>query len=171
MVVLQKVCATSETTFASSVELPGCCSVDVPGGCSLDQPAVAASLATCRLSSADFLDSFTLCARACSQAGHHSNEYVAATSLVNMSFDPSSGYVAPSNLQDFHQPALPIFNIERVEFKFSISSEFVAAQVANNVLILALSNGRILRIDLDSPADIDGKLQTTTLHPKKLTRS
>lgn len=49
-----------------------------------------------------------------------------------------------------------MFNVERVEFKFSISSDFVAAQVANNVLILALSTGRILRIDLDSPADIDG---------------
>jgi hypothetical protein len=30
--------------------------------------------------------------------------------------------------------------------------------VANNVLVLALSTGRILRIDLDSPADIDGSL-------------
>ena len=51
----------------------------------------------------------------------------------------------------------PIFNIERVQLQFSISSEFVAAQVANNVIVLALSTGRILRIDLDSPADIDGK--------------
>jgi len=73
-----------------------------------------------------------------------------------MAFDSSSGYVAASNLQDLTDASLPIFNIERVEFKFSISSDFVAAQVANNVLILALSTGRILRIDLDSPADIDG---------------
>lgn len=73
-----------------------------------------------------------------------------------MAFDSSNGYVAASNLQDLTDASLPIFNIERVEFKFSISSDFVAAQVANNVLILALSTGRILRIDLDSPADIDG---------------
>jgi len=51
----------------------------------------------------------------------------------------------------------PIFKVERVQLQFSISSDFVAAQVANNVLILALSTGRILRIDLDSPSDIDGQ--------------
>ncbi len=52
--------------------------------------------------------------------------------------------------------SLPIFKVERVQLQFSISSHFVAAQVANNVLVLALSTGRILRIDLDSPSDIDG---------------
>ena len=72
-----------------------------------------------------------------------------------MAFDTSSGYVAPSNLQDV-DASLPMFNIERVSLQFAISSDFVAAEVANNVLILALSTGRILRIDLDSPADIDG---------------
>lgn len=73
-----------------------------------------------------------------------------------MALDPSSGYVAASNLQDLNESTLPIFNVERVQLQFSIASDFVAAQVANNVLILALSNGRILRIDLDNPADIDG---------------
>lgn len=53
--------------------------------------------------------------------------------------------------------SLPIFKVERVQLQFSISSDFVAAQVANNVLVLALSTGRILRIDLDSPSDIDGE--------------
>lgn len=53
--------------------------------------------------------------------------------------------------------SLPIFKIERVQLQFSISAEFVAAQVANNVLILALTTGRLLRIDLDSPSDIDGE--------------
>ena len=74
-----------------------------------------------------------------------------------MAFDTSSGYAPPStsNLQD-HDVSLPMFNIERVALQFSIASDFVAAEVANNVLILALSTGRILRIDLDSPADIDG---------------
>jgi len=74
-----------------------------------------------------------------------------------MAYDLSAGYVAPgtSNFQDA-DAALPMFNIERVSLQFSVASDFVAAAVANNVLILALSTGRILRIDLDSPADIDG---------------
>jgi hypothetical protein len=69
-----------------------------------------------------------------------------------MAFDTSSGYAPGQELDT----ALPMFNIERVSLQFSISSDFVAAEVANNVLILALSTGRILRIDLDQPADIDG---------------
>lgn len=73
-----------------------------------------------------------------------------------MALDPSSGYVAPTNLQDSPEASLPIFNVERVQLQFSIAADFVAAQVANNVLILALATGRILRIDLDNPADIDG---------------
>ncbi|KAF2457272.1 Pep3/Vps18/deep orange family-domain-containing protein [Lineolata rhizophorae] len=72
-----------------------------------------------------------------------------------MAFDSGGGYVAASSLQDLAETSLPIFNIERVQLQFSLSSDFVAAQVANNVLVLALSTGRILRIDLDSPADID----------------
>lgn len=59
-------------------------------------------------------------------------------------------------MQELDDAALPIFKVERVQLQFSISSDFVAAQVANNVLVLALSTGRILRIDLDSPSDIDG---------------
>ena len=59
-------------------------------------------------------------------------------------------------MQDMEEEALPIFKVERVQLQFSISSDFVAAQVANNVLVLALSTGRLLRIDLDSPSDIDG---------------
>lgn len=51
---------------------------------------------------------------------------------------------------------LPIFSVQKAELQFSIASDFVAAQVANNVLILALQSGRIMRIDLESPADIDG---------------
>ncbi|CAG9996568.1 unnamed protein product [Clonostachys byssicola] len=50
---------------------------------------------------------------------------------------------------------LPIFSVEPVQLAFSIAADFVAAQVANNVIILALSNGRILRIDLNRPEDID----------------
>ena len=81
-----------------------------------------------------------------------------------MAYDVSSGYAAPgtSNFQDA-DAALPMFNIERVSLQFSVASDFVAAAVANNVLVLALSTGRILRIDLDSPADIDGALYTARL--------
>ena len=73
-----------------------------------------------------------------------------------MALSPSNGYVAASNFQSLEENTLPIFNVERVQLQFSVASDFVAAQVANNVLVLALSNGRILRIDLDNPADIDG---------------
>lgn len=73
-----------------------------------------------------------------------------------MAGDASSGYVAASTLQQDNHALLPIFDVEPVQLRFAVSSDFVAAQVANNVLILALSTGRILRIDLDNAADIDG---------------
>lgn len=72
-----------------------------------------------------------------------------------MALNPPNGYVAARNLQELNEIALPIFNVEPVQLQFS-ASDFVAAQVANNVLVLALSNGRIIRIDLDNPAEIDG---------------
>lgn len=53
--------------------------------------------------------------------------------------------------------SLPMFNVERVQLNFNIASNFVAGQVANNVLILALATNRILRIDLENPSDIDGE--------------
>ena len=74
-----------------------------------------------------------------------------------MALDTITDGVAAASLQDLTDTSLPIFKVERVQLQFSISSDFVAAQVANNVLILALSTGRILRIDLDSPGDIDGE--------------
>ncbi|KAK8873984.1 vacuolar protein sorting protein-like protein DigA [Apiospora arundinis] len=76
-----------------------------------------------------------------------------------MALDGSNGFAAPdgggmlSELTD--DGGLPIFEVERVQLQFSIAADFVAAQVANNVLVLALSNGRILRIDLNRPEDID----------------
>ncbi|KAL9086538.1 MAG: hypothetical protein Q9159_004128 [Coniocarpon cinnabarinum] len=51
--------------------------------------------------------------------------------------------------------SLPIFDVQRVDMQFSVAADFVAAQVANNTLILALQTGRVMRIDLESPADID----------------
>ncbi len=68
-----------------------------------------------------------------------------------MALESMSGYVAGA--QD--DTSLPIFDVQKVQLRFDISADFVAAQVANNVLVLALSTGRILRFDLDSPADID----------------
>ncbi|KAL8907388.1 MAG: hypothetical protein Q9207_001438 [Kuettlingeria erythrocarpa] len=72
-----------------------------------------------------------------------------------MALEPTVEGISSMNLQDLTESSLPIFQVERVQLQFSVSSDFVAAQVANNVLILALSTGRILRIDLDSPGDID----------------
>lgn len=66
---------------------------------------------------------------------------------------------------------LDIFNVERVQLQFSIASHLVAAQVANNVLVLALSSGRILRIDLDSPAEIDGTSSSSCIIYRLLTRN
>jgi vacuolar protein sorting-associated protein 18 len=75
-----------------------------------------------------------------------------------MALDIDAGYVAPNLAGNAGAEAeLPIFNVERVQLQFNIASDFVAGQVANNVLILALATGRILRIDLESPSDIDGK--------------
>lgn len=77
-----------------------------------------------------------------------------------MAFDLSNGFSAvngtSASLAGGAQD-LPIFDVERVQLQFSIAANFVAAQVANNVLVIALSNGRILRIDLNRPEDIDGK--------------
>jgi vacuolar protein sorting-associated protein 18 len=69
----------------------------------------------------------------------------------------SNGFVA-SELADTAQ--LPIFDVQHVQLQFSIAADFVASQVANDVLILALSNGRILRIDLERPEDIDGTVSS-----------
>lgn len=52
---------------------------------------------------------------------------------------------------DGNESSLPIFNVERVQLNFNIASNFVAGQVANNVLVLALATNRILRIDLENP--------------------
>ena len=73
-----------------------------------------------------------------------------------MSPNLPSVFTPKTGLQDDAQVSPPIFSFEPVNLRFSISADFVAAQVANNVLIIALSTGRILRIDLDNPLDIDG---------------
>ncbi|KAH7349899.1 vacuolar membrane protein pep3 [Plectosphaerella cucumerina] len=72
-----------------------------------------------------------------------------------MALDAADGFAASNGVLDLDNSALPMFVVERVQLQFSVAADFVAAQVANNVLILALSNGRILRIDLNKPEDID----------------
>ena len=85
-----------------------------------------------------------------------------------MALDPSNGFVATSAMAGLAADgALPIFDVERVQLQFSVAADFVSAQVANNVLILALSNGRILRIDLNRPEDIDGMLGLASPGPSQ----
>ncbi|KAI0841567.1 Pep3/Vps18/deep orange family-domain-containing protein [Hypoxylon sp. FL0890] len=72
-----------------------------------------------------------------------------------MALDATNGFGAANGVHNLADGALPIFDVEPVQLQFSIAADFVAAQVANNVLVLALSNGRILRIDLNRPEDID----------------
>ncbi|KAI1761730.1 Pep3/Vps18/deep orange family-domain-containing protein [Hypoxylon sp. FL1150] len=71
-----------------------------------------------------------------------------------MALNGTNSLVA-SGLHNLTDESLPVFDVEPVQLQFSIAADFVAAQVANNVLVLALSSGRILRIDLNRPEDID----------------
>lgn len=77
-----------------------------------------------------------------------------------MALDATNGFAAANGVHGLTDGSLPIFDVERVQLQFSIAADFVAAQVANNVLVLALSNGRILRIDLNRPEDIDGERES-----------
>ena len=72
-----------------------------------------------------------------------------------MSFNPTDGFVATTGALTLDDTT-PMFMVDPVQLQFSVEADFVAAQVANNVLILARSDGRILRIDLNKPEDIDG---------------
>jgi len=75
-----------------------------------------------------------------------------------MALDPPNGFAAADAVADLADAAaLPIFDVLPVQLAFSVAADFVAGQAANNVLVLALSNGRILRIDLNKPEDIDGR--------------
>ena len=60
-------------------------------------------------------------------------------------------------------PNLPIFEVQSVDLQFAKTSDFVAAQIANNILILALQTGRIIRVDLDVPSEVDGLLLLLSL--------
>lgn len=75
-----------------------------------------------------------------------------------MALNPEDDILGSQAVNTATDASLPIFNVERVQLNFNIAAEFVAGQVANNVLILALATNRILRIDLENPSDIDGKV-------------
>ncbi|KAL3446270.1 Pep3/Vps18/deep orange family-domain-containing protein [Aspergillus insuetus] len=72
-----------------------------------------------------------------------------------MALETSSGYAAHNNNLIEPPESYPMFDIKHVQLQFPLAADFVAAQVADNVLILALSTGRILRIDLNNPEHID----------------
>lgn len=82
-----------------------------------------------------------------------------STNSSAMARNADNDILAASTSLGHAEAQLPIFNVERVQLNFNIASDFVAGQVANNVLILALATNRILRIDLENPADIDGTLK------------
>jgi hypothetical protein len=73
-----------------------------------------------------------------------------------MSYDPLGGYIPPAEVAHEEDGELPVFNVERVQLQFQRPSDFVAAQVANNAIILAFATGRILRIDLEDAGEIEG---------------
>jgi vacuolar protein sorting-associated protein 18 len=75
-----------------------------------------------------------------------------------MAVEPSSGYVPATDFQDVPEETLPVFVVERVQLQFPRPSDFVAAQIANNAIFLAFSTGRILRIDLQDAAEIEGEV-------------
>lgn len=75
-----------------------------------------------------------------------------------MSVDASDGFattgIAPT-YNGANGKSAPIFSIEKVQLQFSVNN-IVSLVVANNILCMALKTGRIIRIDLEHPQDIDG---------------
>lgn len=81
------------------------------------------------------------------------------TNLFSM--DASNGFASTGLGQpygDANGKASPIFSIEKVQLQFTVNN-VVSLVVANNILCMALKTGRIIRIDLEHPQDIDGELQ------------
>ena len=77
--------------------------------------------------------------------------------------DRKESMSAQVDIPDGLDAPLPIFEVQKVDMQFAVAAEFVAAQVSNNVLILALQSGKIMRIDLDNPTDIDGISASSTI--------
>lgn len=87
-----------------------------------------------------------------SKGTDHDFFFLNSPGYLGMAFDPAS----------FNSPTLdfaelpPIFRVEPVQLQFPIAADLAAVQVANNVVILALVNGLIMRIDLANPQEVDG---------------
>lgn len=79
-----------------------------------------------------------------------------------MAFDPAS-FNAP--VLDFAELP-PVFRVEPVQLQFPIAADLAAVQVANNVVILALVNGLIMRIDLANPQEVDGISSSSSFFSK-----
>lgn len=67
-----------------------------------------------------------------------------------MAFDAMNARIAKAQAD----ATTPMFYLQRVSRDFETTAGFVAAQVANNILILALFTGRILNYNLDDPQNI-----------------
>lgn len=79
----------------------------------------------------------------------------------------NSGAFNPG-LSNGNEDALDIFDVQKVDMQFSVTADFVAAQAANNTLVLALQTGRIMRIDLDNAEEIDGGSRDQCNHQSDL---
>jgi hypothetical protein len=63
-----------------------------------------------------------------------------------------TGYVSTG----FGQVEEPIFAINYVQFQ--MPAKLVDMAVSNNILVVALDTYRLLRIDLDNPLEVEGKI-------------
>lgn len=73
---------------------------------------------------------------------------------LNEDFPVSNGALTNGNGTTLN--ASSIFSVEKVQLQFVVSN-IVSFVVANNILCMALKTGRIIRIDLEHPQDVDGK--------------
>jgi len=76
----------------------------------------------------------------------------------------SAGYVASAGVDLGTAATQHLFWVEQVGLQFEVAADFVAAQVADNALILALATGRLLRIDLLKAEDVDGSMPLAKSH-------
>lgn len=84
----------------------------------------------------------------------------------------TSSNLGPTPQAVQNEDALPIFYPDKVQIAFSVAADFAAAAIANNVLILGLHSGRIMRIDWDAASEVDGTSivwSYTTSAPRMLT--
>lgn len=80
------------------------------------------------------------------------------------SMDDSNGFATTGLVPAYNGVngnSTPIFAIEKVQLQFTVNN-IVSLVVANNILCMALKTGRIIRIDLEHPQDIDGRCGVRT---------